>query len=98
MNEGIKELSTSVDYLTNLTNTFNTKNSEILKGSEELYNGLNKFNKEGISKITNILNGKVKTYSKKIEKLIDLGNNYNPFSTKDKNTDGNTKFVMIVSE
>lgn len=98
MYEGIKELSESVDYLTSLTNTFNTKNSEILKGATTLYDGLNKFNKEGISKITSVLNGKVKTYSKKIEKLIDLGNEYNSFSMKDKNTDGKTKFVMMISE
>lgn len=98
MNEGIKELSTSVDYLTSLTNTFNSKNTDILKGANDLYDGLNKFNKEGISKITNVLNGKVKTYSNKIEKLIDLGNEYNSFSMKDKNTDGKTKFIMMISE
>ena len=96
--EGIKELSTSVDYLTKLSNTFNSKNSDILKGANDLYNGLNKFNKEGISKITNVLNGKVKTYSKKIEKLMDLGNSYNSFSSKNNNTEGTTKFIMIVSE
>lgn len=98
VNEGIKELSTGVDYLTSLTNTFNTKNTDILKGANDLYDGLNKFNKEGISKITNVLNGKIKTYSKKIEKLIDLGNEYNSFSMKDKNTDGKTKFIMMISE
>ena len=98
MNEGIEELSASVDYLTSLSNTFNTKNSEILKGATTLYDGLNKFNKEGISKITSVLNGKVKTYSNKIEKLIDLGNEYNSFSMKEKNTDGKTKFIMMISE
>ena len=98
MYEGIEELNASVDYLTSLSNTFDTKNSEILKGATTLYDGLNKFNKEGISKITSVLNGKVKTYSKKIEKLIDLGNEYNSFSMKDKNTDGKTKFIMMISE
>lgn len=98
MNEGIKELSSSVTYLSSLSNTFNSKNTEILKGATDLYNGLNKFNKEGISKITNVLNGKVKTSTKKIEKLIDLGNEYNSFSMKNKNTDGKTKFIMMVSE
>ena len=98
MNEGIKELSSSVTRLSSLSDTFNSKNTEILKGATDLYNGLNKFNKEGISKITNVLNGKVKTSTKKIEKLIDLGNEYNSFSMKNKNTDGKTKFIMMVSE
>ena len=98
MNEGIKELSSSVTYLSSLSDTFNSKNNEILKGATDLYNGLNKFNKEGISKITSVLNGKVKTSTKKIEKLIDLGNGYNSFSMKNKNTDGKTKFIMMVSE
>ena len=98
MNEGIKELSSSVTYLSSLSDTFNSKNTEILKGATDLYNGLNKFNKEGISKITSVLNGKVKTSTKKIEKLIDLGNEYNSFSMKNKNTDGKTKFIMMVSE
>ena len=76
----------------------NTSSKLLLEGATSLNEGLNKFNKEGISKITNIVNGKLKTTSKKVEKLIDLGNSYNSFSSKDNNTDGTTKFIMIVSE
>ena len=97
-NDGVVELNTSVKYINTVSNEFNTSSKLLLEGATSLNNGLNKFNKEGISKITNIVNGKLKTTSKKVDKLIDLGNSYNSFSSKDSNTDGTTKFIMIVSE
>lgn len=97
-NDGVVELNTSVKYINTVSTEFNTSSKLLLEGATLLNDGLNKFNKEGISKITNIVNGKLKTTSKKVEKLIDLGNSYNSFSSKDSNTDGTTKFIMIVSE
>lgn len=97
-NEGVSELNTSVKYINTVSNEFNTSSKLLLEGATSLNDGLNKFNKEGISKITNIVNGKLKTTSKKVEKLIDLGNSYNSFSSKNNNTEGTTKFIMIVSE
>lgn len=97
-NEGVSELNTSVKYINTVSNEFNTSSKLLLEGATSLNEGLNKFNKEGISKITNIVNGKLKTTSKKVEKLIDLGNSYNSFSSKNNNTEGTTKFIMIVSE
>ena len=97
-NEGVSELNTSVKYINTVSNEFNTSSKLLLEGATSLNEGLNKFNKEGISKITNIVNGKLKTTSKKVEKLIDLGNSYNSFGSKNNNTEGTTKFIMIVSE
>ena len=97
-NEGVSELNTSVKYINTVSNEFNTSSKLLLEGATSLNDGLNKFNKEGISKITNIVNGKLKTTSKKVEKLIDLGNSYNSFGSKNNNTEGTTKFIMIVSE
>ena len=97
-NDGVVELNTSVKYINAVSDEFNTSSKLLLEGATSLNEGLNKFNKEGISKITNIVNGKLKTTSKKVEKLMDLGNSYNSFSSKNNNTEGTTKFIMIVSE
>ncbi len=77
---------------------FNTGISKLNNGYNTFDNGLNKFDKEGISKINSLVNSKLKPMTQKVEKMINLGNNYGSFAGKTNKTESKTKFIMIVSE
>ena len=97
-NENLIKLNSSVSYLSSLSNEFYSGTDKLVAGASSLNSGIIKFNKTGISKISKVVNGEVKTTSKKLEKLIDLGNNYSTFTMKNKSDSGSTKFIMIVNE
>ena len=42
------------------------------------------------------INGKVKGLTTKLEKLVELGDNYETFTMKDKDTKGETKFIIVI--
>jgi len=96
--DGIKQVSSSVDLLAGYSKQFNNGINKLNNGYNTFDNGLNKFDKEGISKINSLVNNKLKPTTNKIEKMIDLGNNYNSFAGKSNNTESKTKFIMIVNE
>lgn len=80
------------DALSQLTNgTY-----ELSKGAEELTNGMSKFDKEGIEKIYELVNGDVKDLQTRLEKLQDLSEEYNTFTMLDENAEGSVKFIMMV--
>lgn len=76
--------------------TLNTNVEKLVNGSNELNDGITKFDNEGISKIADLVNGNVKTTKEKVEALIKLGDLYDTFTMKDANTEGETKFVLMV--
>lgn len=57
---------------------------------------MTKFDKEGISTISNYINGDLKDISIRFEKLQELADKYNNFSAINDNTSGNVKFIMII--
>ena len=68
---------------------------KLSKGSGELVNGIKQFNNDGISKISNEINGNVKNVIKRIEKLEDLSSQYNTF-VSDESRDS-IKFISIIN-
>ena len=64
----------------------------------KLVQGINKFDSEGIQKITNFVNGDVKNIEAKIEALINISNEYQTLDDKDENADGSSKIIYIVEE
>ena len=95
---GLNTLSSSVSELNAYAKEFNKSTLKLVNGANTLSEGLNTLNIKGISKISSVANGKLKTTTSKLEKMTQLAKNYNSFSMKDKNSDGSTKFIMIVSE
>mgnify|MGYP004624490177 FL=1 len=94
------EVSTSVtDQL--LTETKKNLNelylgiTKIDDGMNALYNGLDKYNKEGINTLSNALNN-AKTMEEKIKTLVNLGSEYDSFAGS--NIDSDTKFIMIINK
>ena len=96
--DGIKQVDNAVTTLSSYSKQFNTGISKLNNGYNTFDNGLNKFDKEGISKINSLVNSKLKPMTQKVEKMINLGNNYGSFAGKTNKTESKTKFIMIVSE
>ena len=55
-----------------------------------------KFDREGIQPMVNFVNGNVKTASNKVERLIELANNYQSYAGLADNAKGETKFIMMI--
>ena len=94
------EVSTSVtDQL--LTETKKSLNelylgiTKINDGMNALYNGLDKYNKEGINTLSNALNN-AKTMEEKVKALVNLGSEYGSFAGS--NMDSDTKFIMVINK
>src|SRR5574344_324419 len=92
--DGFKTYTVAVNKLADATDSLNTGAKQIESGASELYNGINKFDNEGIQALTSLLNGKVKNTEDKVKKLVKLSNNYQSFSNT--NIKSNTKFITIV--
>ena len=94
------EVSTSVtnQLLTETKKSLNELYLGIIKiddGMNALYNGLDKYNKEGINTLSNALNN-AKTMEEKVKALVNLGSEYNSFAGS--NMDSDTKFIMVINK
>lgn len=96
ISNGTKQLSDGVKILTEKTGELKLGIDSLYKGSNELYTGIKTFNTEGITKINNLVNSKVKTTEKRLKALIDLSESYETFTMKNENTKGNTKFILNI--
>lgn len=70
--------------------------SELDNGIIELSSGINKFNNEGITKLTGIINNDVRIITNKINTIVKLGEDYKTFTNTLDNTSGETKFILVV--
>ena len=68
----------------------------MVDGTSTLTNGMQAFNNQGINKITNFVNTDLKNGTNKIKELQKLAKNYNSFTGIDKNTKGETKFILVI--
>lgn len=98
--------SISVEVSTSVTNQLLTETKKSLNelylgitkiddGMNALYNGLDKYNKEGINTLSNALNN-AKTMEEKVKALVNLGSEYNSFAGS--NMDSDTKFIMVINK
>lgn len=83
---------TVADSLTTLYNGV----SSLDAGISDLNAGISAFNKQGISKITSAVNNSLKPTIYKTRNLVKLGEKYQSFGSKLDDTNGETKFVMVV--
>ena len=97
MQTGLNTLKNGTADLTEANNMLNDGAKTLSNGADTLANGMSKFNKEGISKICNVINGDMKDVSAKLEKLQELANEYDNFTMLNRNeAKGNVKFVMLI--
>lgn len=68
--------------------------STLDKGINDLKSGVTKYKEEGIDKLVSLVNSDVQGTESRVNKLIELSNDYNSFAgTK---TDSETKFILTV--
>lgn len=80
LSDGAKKIADGVDKLDD--------------GADELYNGMVKFNEEGISKLVEACNGDVKDLLDRIDAVVQAGENYTTFTGLAKQQVGSVKFVF----
>ena len=85
----INNLSTGMEKL-------NNGSSLVANGNKELSKGLEQYNKLGINKISNIVNGKVKSTQKRIESLINSSNEYGLLDEKNDDVSGKSKMIFMI--
>lgn len=61
-----------------------------------MYEGISKFNQEGIEVICNYVNGDLKDLSVRLEKLQELSEEYNNFTMLDTANEGSVKFILVI--
>ena len=88
--------STTINTLTNSLGTLYTGIDKLDSGITELSKGISTFNAEGIKKITNLVNSKVKGTASKVKELIKLSNNYDSFTTSHNLKNSSTKFILVI--
>ncbi len=103
LSNGVKELVKGSNQLQNGavklsggTKQLVNGTEQLASGSKELANGISKFNKEGINKICDFINGDIKEISVRLEKLQELVEQYNNFTMLNDGNEGNVKFIMII--
>ena len=82
----------SIESLKTLYNGISTLDS----GINELSAGISKYNEEGITKITNIIGGDVKTTTNKVKSIVKLGENYKSVNSKSLNSSDETRMILVV--
>ena len=96
MKQGLVSLDENGNKILKANNQLTNASIDIDEGAKKLSEGMNQFNKEGIEKICNFINGDVKNLSKKIEKLEELSRKYNNFTMLEEGANGSVKFIGIV--
>ena len=70
--------------------------NQLANGMNTLNDGLNRYNTEGIQKISGFVNGDLKSLEGKIEALSKLSKEYKTFDDTPENASGSSKIIMIV--
>ena len=61
-----------------------------------LSDGLDKYNKEGINKISKLVNGDVKTLQKRLDAIIKLSNDNRMIDNVPNGADSNSKIIFMI--
>lgn len=96
LKEGINTLDTNGAKLEDASSQLTGGAETISEGASTLADGITKFNKEGIEKICNYINGDLRNITNRIEKLQELSKEYNNFTMLNNESQGNVKFILIM--
>lgn len=96
LKEGINTLDTNGAKLEDASSQLTGGAETISEGASTLADGITKFNKEGIEKICNYINGDLRNITNRIEKLQELSKEYSNFTMLNNENQGNVKFILIM--
>ena len=86
----------SLEKITTSLETLYSGVEQIDGGINELSDGITKYNKEGINKISSLVNANLKTNTERVRALTNLSRNYTSFGSKLDGIEGETKFILVV--
>ncbi|MCI8481968.1 MAG: hypothetical protein HFJ27_02550 [Clostridia bacterium] len=93
--QGLNTLDRSTGMLTQADNQLTQVADTIQDGANTLYEGIFKFNEEGIKPICNVLGGRVKDITKRIKKLGELSLEYNNYTMLQEGQEGRVQFILL---
>ena len=98
--EDIKNKVTVIDdtinTLSNAILQLNNGSKNLSNGMSALSDGLDKYNKEGINKISKLVNGDVKTLQKRLDAIIKLSNANRMIDNVPNGADSNSKIIFMI--
>ncbi len=94
--EKLKIIDTNVATLKNSSLLISNGANELAMGMNAFSEGINKYNTEGIQKISSFVNGDIKDLQKRVQALVDLSNSYKTVDDIDPNSTGESRLVFII--
>ena len=94
--EKLKIIDTNVATLKNSSLLISNGANELATGMRAFSEGINKYNTEGIQKISGFVNGDIKDLQKRVQALVDLSNSYKTVDDIDPNSTGESRLVFII--
>ena len=89
-------LDDAVNGLTDALNKLNDGSNQMYNGMNSLSNGLDKYNKEGINKINNLVNGDVRNIQKRLDALRELSNNNKMIDNSPNGASKSSKVIFMI--
>lgn len=97
-NEKLGYVSSSLNTLTNYSNQIYEGTTSLENGSKDLYEGMSKFDTEGIKVLYDTINNTIKNKANTLQQLNSLSNDYNSFGGSSSNIKSSTKFIVQISK
>lgn len=98
LNEGAAALKDGMDTLASGSAALIDGVSRLKKGAMELRDGLTTFNEEGISKLTEALDGNYEELLARMQAMTQVSRSYHSYTNGDSVTGGTVKFIYKTSE
>lgn len=89
-------LDHTVNNLSDSLNKLNNGSNQISTGMKTLSDGLGKYNKDGINKISDLVNGDIKTFQKRLDALIELSNENKTIDITPINASNSSKIIFMI--
>lgn len=94
---GLKQLTDGLNEMNQKVSLLDDGAQQLTNGIGNLNTGIEQFNTQGINKISNLVNGDIKTIKDKINELAKISANYKTFDDIPDEADGSSKIIMVVN-
>ena len=92
----INNINTKLNIVDEKVDLLTSSVALINNGAKELADGLYMYNEQGIKKISNLVNGDVKSLTGKVEALVKLSNDYKTLDDINNNYEGKSKIIFMI--
>lgn len=93
LNSGASQLADGTNQIVSGVDQLTTGSKTLSEGAHTLADGMVQFNEEGINKILDAYNGDLKTFTNKLQAVIDAGEEYQTYSAIADGQTGSVKFI-----